>query len=88
MYKFIKILHHTSPVISHVAYLYQDISTKKYYLSHTSPSSENVIDNSNQYMLLNNKPIVTRSEFLKNISKDAEVTQNDFIAKKIGNYKL
>ncbi len=88
MYKFIKILPNINPLLSIGAYLYQDISTNKYYLSYTHPSSEDIIDNSKQYMLLNNKPVVTRQEFLKNISKESEVTQNDFIAKKIGNYKL
>jgi hypothetical protein len=88
MYKFIKILPNINPLLSIGAYLYQDISTKKYYLSYTHPNSEDIIDNSKQYMLLNNKPVVTRQELLKNISKESEVTQNDFIAKKIGNYKL
>lgn len=65
MYKFIKILFHIDPVISHVAYLYQDITTHKYYLSYTDFNSENIIDNSNQYMLIDNKPKIARPLFLK-----------------------
>lgn len=88
MYKFITVLPNINPLLSIGVYLYQDISTKKYYISHTHPSNEDVIDNSKQYMLLDNKSVITRQEFLKKIDIEAEVTQSDFIAKKIGNYKL
>ena len=88
MYKFIKILFHVDPVISHVAYLYQDITTHKYYLSHTQFNSEDIIDNSNQYCLIDIKPKITRPLFLKYIDIVTEVTQNDFNLKKINKYKL
>jgi|Laugresbdmm110sn_1035088.scaffolds.fasta_scaffold15904_3 hypothetical protein len=88
MYKFIKILFHIDPVISHVAYLYQDITTHKYYLSHTPFNSEDIIDNSNQYILIDNKPKITIPSFIKNIDIVTEVTLYDFALKKINNYKL
>lgn len=88
MYKFIKYLPHENTFCSHCAYLYQDITTKKYYLSFTHPDSENIIDKSNQYMLFNNKPIVIKPEFLKNITKDIEVMSHHFIYKKVNNYLL
>ena len=88
MYKFIKVLYHNNPVISHVAYLYQDITTNKYYLSYTQFNSEDIVDNSNQYMLFDNKPKITTQSLLKNIDIVTEVTQDDFILKKINNYKL
>lgn len=31
-FKFIKVAHCTNPCISHVAYIYQDVNTSKYYL--------------------------------------------------------
>lgn len=88
MYKFIRILSHCNPAFSHVAYLYQDMTTNKYYLSHTDPNSENIFDNSNQYLLIDNKPKITKPLFLKNIDIVAEVTQIDFILGKINNYML
>lgn len=88
MYKFIKFLPHSNITYSHVAYLYQDMSTKKYYLSHTHPDSENVIDNSSQFMLINNKPKTFTPEFLHNISKEAEVTSKHFASKNINGYLL
>ena len=53
MYKFIKILFHIDPVISHVAYLYQDITTHKYYLSHT-PFTPFNISNADFHSIKNN----------------------------------
>ena len=88
MYKFIRVLFHINPTFSHVAYLYQDITTNKYYLSHTDYDSENIIDNSNQYMLIDNKAKITEKSLLTNINIVKEVTQYDFILKKINNYKL
>lgn len=86
MYKFIKILFHINPTFSHAAYLYQDITTDKYYLSYTHQDSENIIDESNQFMLLNNEPKITKQPFLKHIDIVAEVTPKDFGLKKIHNY--
>jgi len=86
MYKFIQPLFHTNPLISHIAYLYQDITTYKYYLSYTPPDSENIIDFSNQYMLIDNEPKITKQANLKNIKIVTEVTQLDFALKKINNY--
>jgi hypothetical protein len=88
MYKFIKTLFHINPLISHVAYLYQDVTTHKFYLSYTNFNNENIIDNSNQYLLIDNKPKITKQPFLKNIDIVTEVTQNDFTLKQINNYKL
>jgi hypothetical protein len=88
MYQFIKVLFNIGPPVSHVAYLYQDINTYKYYLSHTPFNSENIIDNSKQYMLIDNKPKITKQSLLKNIDIVTEVTQNDFKLKKINNYHL
>ena len=88
MYKFIKITFHENPVISRVAYLYQDMTTYKYYLSYTNPNSEDTIDNSNQYMLFDNKPKITRQSLLNYIDIITEVTQDDFTANKINNYLL
>ncbi len=89
MYKFIRVLFHINPSISHVGYLYQDITTNKYYLSYTHFNSENIIDNSNQYMLIDNEPKITKqSSLLKNIDIVTEVTQYDFTLKQINNYKL
>jgi|LakMenEpi03Aug12_release.lakeMendotaPanAssembly.Ray.scaffolds.fasta_scaffold1067394_1 hypothetical protein len=88
MYKFIKILFHCNPALSHVAYLYQDMTTYKYYLSYTHFNSEDIIDNSNQYLIIDNKPKITKQSFLKNIDIVAEVTQGDFILNKINNYML
>ena len=88
MYKFIKITFHENPVISHVAYLYQDMTTYKYYLSYTNPNSEDIFDNSNQYMLFDNKPKITRQSLLNYIDIITEVTQADFTANKINNYLL
>jgi len=88
MYKFIRILFHINPLISHVGYLYQDTTTDKYYLSYTHFSSEDVIDNSKQYMLINNEPKITKQPLLKNIDIVKEVTQLDFASKMIDNYKL
>jgi hypothetical protein len=83
MYKFIKILFHTNPLINNVAYLYQDIPTQKYYLSYTNFNNENVIDNSNQYMLINNEPKIYKKKFLTNIDIVKEVTQDDFKLNKL-----
>lgn len=88
MYKFIKTLFHMNPLISHVAYLYQDMTTHKYYLSYTDFNSENIIDNSNQYLLIDNNRKITKPSFLKNIDIVTEVTQEDFTLHKINNYKL
>jgi hypothetical protein len=33
MFKFIKFLRHVNPLLSHVTYLYQEVSTQKYYLT-------------------------------------------------------
>ena len=88
MYKFVKVLFHCDPRMSHVAYLYQDMTTYKYYLSHTHPDNEDTIDNSNQYLLIDNEPKITKQPFLKNINIVTEVTPNDFILNKINNYKL
>ena len=88
MYTFIKILFHTNPLISHVAYLYQDNTTHKYYLSNTQSGNEDAIDYSTQYMLIDNKPKITKQPYLKNINIIAEVTENDFRLNQINNYKL
>lgn len=88
MYKFIKFLFHCDPTMSHVAYLYQDMTTYKYYLSRTHPDSEDTIEYSNQYLLIDNEPKITKQPFLKNINIVTEVTPNDFILNKINNYKL
>ena len=87
MYK--KILFHTDPRISHVAYLYQDTTTYKYYLSYTHFNSEDTIDNSNQYLLIDNKPKITKqTHILKHIDIITEVVASDFALNKINNYKL
>lgn len=83
MYKFIKHLNHHDPRMSHVAFLYQDVHTGKYYLSHTFPVSES--DTSNQYMLIRDEPKVTH---LKHINIVAEVTPFHFALKTIHNYQL
>ena len=88
MYKFIKVLFHVNPLISHVAYLYQDTSTHKYYLSYTNFNNEDTVDYSNEYMLLGNTPKITKPTFLKNIDIVTEVTESDFMVNKINNYKL
>jgi hypothetical protein len=88
MYKYIKHLFHSDTSMSHVTYLYQDMKTGKYYLSRTHYSSEDIIDRSNQYMLIDNKPKITKQPFLKNIDIITEVTQSDFALKKINGYKL
>ena len=88
MYKFIQVLFHKNPLISHTAYLYQDITTNKYYLSYTHFDSENTINLSNQYMLIQNKPKITKQSLLENIDIVAEVTPDDFAAKQINNYTL
>jgi hypothetical protein len=86
MYKFIQYLYHKNTTYSHVAYLYQDTTTKKYYLSYTTPDNEDVIDNTNIYMLLNNGTKRIQAELLKNIDIVAEVTQSHFIAGQINDY--
>ena len=86
MYKFIKVLFHINPGFSRVAYLYQDMTTHKYYLSYTHFDSEYI--HTNQYMLIDNEPKTTKQAFLKNIDIVTEVTQHDFTLKKINNYKL
>ena len=89
MYKFIKCLFHSNIQYSHVAYLYQDMNTQKYYLSiYTPPCNEDTVDNSNQFMLLENTPKVSTPPYLKNISKEAEVTPYHFMGKKINDYLL
>ncbi len=88
MYQFIQVLRHRDPNISHVAYLYQDITTNKYYLSYTYFNSEDVIDDSNQYMLLNNKPKISAKSLLTNIDIVSEVTQYEYKFNKIKNYCL
>lgn len=88
MYKFIKSLSNVDPSFSLGAFLYQDMTTNKYYISYTHYDSENIIDNSNQYMLLDNKPKITKQPFLKNIKIIAEVTPYDFMVKRIKDYKL
>ena len=88
MYKFIKILRHCNPTFSHVAYLYQDMTTYKYYLSHTPFDSEDIIDNSKRYLILDNEPKTTKPSFLKNIDIVAEVTLIDFMLGKINKYML
>jgi hypothetical protein len=88
MYKFVKVLFHCDPRMSHVAYLYQDMTTDKYYLSYTSPNSEDRIDYSNQYFLINNEPKITKQSFLKHINIEAEVTLSNFLLHKINNYIL
>lgn len=88
MYKFIKNLFHCDPAMSHVAYLYQDITTNKYYLSYTHYNSEAIIDYSNQYLLIDNNSKITKQSFLTNINIVTEVTSIDFMLGKINNYKL
>jgi len=88
MYKYIKTLFHINPLISHVAYLYQDITTNEYYLSYTNFNSENIIDKSNEYLLLNNEPKITKQTYLKNIDIITKVNEHDFLSKQINNYKL
>ena len=88
MYKFIKPVFHENVTYSHCAYLYQDINTQKYYLSDTSPDSENIVDNSNIFMLTNNTPKIFRPKNIKNISKDCEVTPINFMLKKANDYIL
>ena len=89
MYKFIKVLSHTNPEISHVAYLYQDMTTHKYYLSYTHFNREYIeYKRTNQYMLLIDNEPKTTKRVLKNINIVKEVTLNDFILKKINDYKL
>jgi hypothetical protein len=88
MYKFIRGLFNINPSFSSTAYLYQDITTNKYYLSYTDFNGENIIDNSNQYMLLDNKPKITKPLFLKHIDIVTEVTPYDFALKRIYDYKL
>lgn len=88
MYKFVKVLFHCDPRMSHVAYLYQDMTTDKYYLSYTSPNSEDRIDYSNQYFLINNEPKINKQSFLKHINIEAEVTLSNFLLHKINNYIL
>jgi hypothetical protein len=87
MFEFIKYLHHKDPKISHVVYLYQEVETKKYYISFTQPSNDN-IDNKNQFMLIDEKDNIIRKPCLKNIDKLEEVNNIHFINKKIGNYIL
>lgn len=76
--------------MSHVAYLYQDMKTNKYYLSLTHPDSENTNDTSNQYLLIHNEPktINKKQLLLNNINIIAEVTTTDFVLNQIKNYKL
>lgn len=88
MYKFIKMLFNSNPLISHCTYLYLDITTDKYYLSYTPPNNENIINNSNQYILIDNEPKIIIPPFLKNINIVTEVTPDNFILKKINNYKI
>jgi|694.fasta_scaffold56219_3 hypothetical protein len=88
MYKFIKGLSHKNMTYSHIAFLYQDINTKKYYLSHTNPNSENIVDNSNQFMLMSNGSKIIQPEFLKNIVIESEVTPMNFMYKQVGDYLL
>ena len=83
-----KMLYHIDPTMSHVAYLYQDMKTNKYYLSHTPPDSENTINNSKQYLLMHNEPKTTKQSFLNNIDIVAEVTTGDFMLNQMKNYKL
>ena len=64
------------------------MTTYKYYLSYTNPNSEDTIDNSNQYMLFDNKPKITRQSLLNYIDIITEVTHDDFTANKINNYLL
>lgn len=64
------------------------MTTCKYYLSYTNFNSEDIIDYSNQYLLIDNKPKINKQLFLKNIDIVTEVTQSDFILNKINNYKL
>ena len=77
MYKFIKFAHPTHKEMSHVASIYEDLNTHKYYLSYTSPTSE--IDFSvNQYMLLDKNPTIPEHPILNNIHHIiGEVTQLD-----------
>jgi hypothetical protein len=79
-YQFIKILYPIPPVISQPGYLYQDMTTNKYYLSYTDI---------HEYMLIENMPILKLASF-KNTIIDivTEVTPLDFIVGKINNYKL
>ncbi len=86
MYQFIQVLHHRNPQISHVGYLYQDITTNKYYLSYTHFNSEDLIDNSNQFMLLNNKPKISAKSLLKNIDIVSEVTYLEYKLNNIKDY--
>ena len=88
MYKFIKFLPHSNITYSHVAYLYQDMSTNKYYLSHTHPASEDIVDNSTQFMLINNTPKTVKQDLLRNITKEDEVTSQHFAVKNINGYLL
>lgn len=74
--------------MSHVAYLYQDITTNKYYVSYTHYNSEAIIDYLNQYLLIDNNSKITKQSFLKNINIVTEVTSIDFMLGKINNYKL
>ena len=88
MYKFIKSLFHVNPTFSHMAYLYQDTTTQKYYLSYTPPDNEDIIDNTNNYMLINNETKRIKAEFLKTINIVTEVTQSHFMAKQVNNYSI
>lgn len=88
MYKFIKCLQHSNVLYSHVAYLYQHINTKKYYLSYIHPDEKSFYDDSNQYVLLDNQPKIIRPEFFKNIGECVEINKSHIDAKNINGYIL
>ncbi len=79
MYKYIRVAPPTNILRSSVAYLYQNVNTKKYYISSKNPNAEDIIDHHNpqMYMLLNNeqpKPIIIHKDLLTNIGDCLEIT--------------
>lgn len=88
MFQFIKSLFHINTNMSHTINLYQDTTTRKYYLSFTMPYNEDIIDNSNQFMLLNKQPTIIRQPYLHHIDIVIEVTNDDFAAQRILDYQL
>lgn len=90
MFEYIRPLSHKSPLMSHCAFLYQDVNTKKYYLSHQLPSEPEKED-ATMFLLLKKEPqgdnerIGTR---MTDIGKCVEVTRWDFIAGQKGDYLL
>lgn len=76
MYCFVKVLPHLNPVVSLVAYLYEDMDTHKYYLSYYYPYPNPYQKNVKEKFLV------------QDIGKVVEVSNTDIDMGQINNYDL